>query len=63
MMGYRYQNKLDQANEEAFWSRRPIWQRRFCRGFQFLIFIALVLMGLSATVVPVWQFANSMISR
>ena len=62
-MGYRYQNNIDQAKEKAFWRNRPIWLRRFCAAAKILFFVLIVLLGMAATVVPLWQFAYSLITR
>jgi hypothetical protein len=29
MMGYRYQNKLDEENEKQYWQRHPRWKKWF----------------------------------
>ena len=62
-MGYRYQTNLDQANEEAFWKNRPAWLRRLCTAAKILFCGLIILMGIAATVVPLCQFAYSLISR
>jgi len=48
MMGYRYQNKLDEENARRYWSGKPRWYRLLARVIGFLLmalFVALAFYG------------------
>ncbi len=47
-MGYKYQNRLDEENERAYWSHQPRWMKTLVRvlGWIFTsLFILLALGG------------------
>jgi cytochrome b561 len=49
MMGYRYQNKLDEENERRYCSGKPRWYRLLARVVGFLLmalFVVLALYGI-----------------
>ena len=54
-MGYKYQNKLDQENEEAYWRGKPRWQRRCVAAAKVLFACTIALLGIAATFSPLWQ--------
>ena len=51
-MGYKYQNKLDQENEEAYWRGKPRWQRRCVAAAKVLFACTIALLGIAATFSP-----------
>ena len=54
-MGYKYENRLDQANEDERWRNRPEWLRRAFSAAEAVFAGLIILLGATAMLAPVWQ--------
>ena len=50
LMGYRYQNKLDEENKRCYWEKRPRWLRKLIDWLEVVFLILLGLLALYASV-------------
>ncbi len=50
MMGYKYQNKLDEENERLYWCRFPRWYRILARILGMAFMAIFILLGVYGTI-------------
>ena len=59
-MGYKYENRLEEANEAEYWRTRPKWQRRFHHAIRMAFCILFAGVSLVSFILSVYRLFSAM---